>query len=77
MFCTGDRVVISLLGEEHYRGIGTDKEGSNPFDVEGVVIPAPQYSRRLWVRWDNGITNNYSPEELDLVGPPPTIEECF
>ena len=65
MFKVGDRVVINYKGHEEY-GIGP----SNPLGVVGTVFkldPEEEEGFYYWVKWDNGLTNQYEHGTLDLI----------
>lgn len=62
MFKVGDKV---YLREDSEWNIGDD---SNPLNVIGTVVKlTPDYVLNYYVRWDNGIRNQYDAKDLVLV----------
>lgn len=65
MFKKGDRVKISVMSVYWEYG-----NSGNPRNVEGVIYQDNcSSSFRYRVRWDNGRTNCYNNQDLELVQP--------
>lgn len=64
-FKIGDVVRIREDSEHYGRG------GANPRNEDGVITELQEYtSHFIRVRWSNGLTNVYRPEDLELAGLP-------
>lgn len=70
MLQVGDRVTISMAGTRwcDIRGGDFYRGGPNPFGIAGTVTNTKR-DRHLHIRvaWDNGASNSYAEEDLDLL----------
>jgi hypothetical protein len=65
----GDRVRMSQSGKGTYKN-----RDDNPWDAVGTVYDVERFFLPIGVNWDNGTTNSYEEEHLELVTEEDTME---
>lgn len=73
-FKNGDRVIFTRNPRGYSIGKANPLRGTSYF-CEGEVHDTDLDSEFVYVRWDNGETNDYIPECLELVRPKITLPE--